>query len=319
MTDRTLKRLSIVATLGMFVVLVMGATVTSTGSGEGCGQSWPLCNGQFIPEFAVASLIEYSHRLVTGIEGLLIAALAIGVWRAKRSRLEIRLLVPVMVGFLLLQAGLGAAAVMWPQDKAVLALHFGISLVAFASVFLTAVFLHQTGDRDSLRDRPVPTWFRRVVWGSIVYVYFVVYLGAYIRHTKTSLACFDWPLCNGYLFPGFSGPTGIAFAHRLAALGSVILVVIIFMWARRLRSERPDLYLGSTFALGLILLQTLSGAIIVFTRLNLFSALAHAAIMTVLFASLSYLVFQVVPRPRSVASHSNTRSKVPRARSSVLR
>ncbi|HUE76153.1 MAG TPA: COX15/CtaA family protein, partial [Chloroflexota bacterium] len=224
MTDRTLKRLSIAATFGMFVVLVMGATVTSTGSGEGCGRSWPLCNGEFIPEFALSSLIEYSHRLVTGIEGLLIAVLAIGVWRAKRSRLEIQILVPVMVGFLLLQAGLGAAAVVWPQEKAVLALHFGISLVAFASVFLTAVFLHQTDGRDSLRDRPVPIWFRRAGWGSIVYVYGVVYLGAYIRHTKTSLACFDWPLCNGYLFPGFSGPAGIAFAHRLAALGAVILV-----------------------------------------------------------------------------------------------
>ena len=52
----------------MFVVLVMGATVTNTGSAEGCGRSWPLCNGQFIPEFAVATLIENMTARLLGEE-----------------------------------------------------------------------------------------------------------------------------------------------------------------------------------------------------------------------------------------------------------
>jgi cytochrome c oxidase assembly protein subunit 15 len=111
----------------------MGAAVTNTGSAQGCGRSWPLCNGQFVPEFTVATAIEYSHRAVTGIEGLLIVALSVAMlvlWRRER---EVQVLVPLMLGALVLQAGLGAAAVMLPQSPAVLASHFGISLVAFAS------------------------------------------------------------------------------------------------------------------------------------------------------------------------------------------
>src|SRR3979411_2455399 len=83
-----LRGLAAVAALGMFVVLVMGATVTNTGSSEGCGRSWPLCNGQFVPEFTVAPAIEYSHRAVTGVEGVLVVALTVAMlarWRSSRE------------------------------------------------------------------------------------------------------------------------------------------------------------------------------------------------------------------------------------------
>jgi len=79
-----LRRSAVAATIGMFVVVAMGSTVTNTGSGEGCGDSWPLCNGEFVPVPDRATLIELSHRLVTGVEGFLIAGLAWTAWRARR-------------------------------------------------------------------------------------------------------------------------------------------------------------------------------------------------------------------------------------------
>src|SRR5437763_13601473 len=93
------------ATAGMFLVLAMGAAVTSTGSGEGCGRSWPLCNGRFIPEFAVTTAIEFSHRAVTGVESLLIVAAGAGVPRGWRRRIEARVLGPRLLFDLRLQAG----------------------------------------------------------------------------------------------------------------------------------------------------------------------------------------------------------------------
>ena len=126
---RGLKIVAVAATVGMFIVLLMGATVTNTGSAQGCGKSWPLCQGRFIPEYAFETMVEYSHRLVTGIEGLLIAGLAIGAWLIRRRLPELRVLVPLMVVTLLLQSGMGAWAVMYPQTPPVMALHFGISMV----------------------------------------------------------------------------------------------------------------------------------------------------------------------------------------------
>src|SRR3981081_3954330 len=141
---------------GMFVVLVMGATVTNTGSAEGCGRSWPLCNGQFVPEFTVATAIEYSHRAGTGVEGLLVVALRgviVGRWRADR---EVVGLAVLMLGTLLLQAGLGAGAVLVPQSPFMLATHFGVSLVAVAATFLSGMLVFEGTRGVPSAPPPVP-------------------------------------------------------------------------------------------------------------------------------------------------------------------
>src|SRR6202158_1537180 len=108
---RALRWLAAATTGGMFLVLVMGAAVTNTGSAEGCGRSWPLCNGQFVPEFTVATAIEYSHRAVTGVEGVLVVALAVAMLTTWRGAREVVVLTALMLGTLVLQAGLGAGAV----------------------------------------------------------------------------------------------------------------------------------------------------------------------------------------------------------------
>lgn len=301
---RVTRWLAVTATAGMFIVLLMGATVTKTGSGEGCGASWPLCHGKFIPEFAIATAIEYSHRLVTGIEGLIIGALAVCALIGWRHHREIQVLVPVMIFVLLLQSGLGAWAVKSPQSPLVMAAHFGISLTALASVLLTAVYLYGLSGGARVRSISSPSGFRPFVFGVLGYIYIVVYLGAYIRHTNASMACVDWPLCNGQVIPGFSGPEGVVFIHRLAALAGMVLVGVLAVWAYRFRSARPDLYRGSVLAAGLILAQSLSGAFVVWTRLDFVATMSHAALAALLFACLSYLCYQVIPRSSVSDGHA---------------
>jgi len=287
---RMLRWGAIATAAGMFLVLVMGAVVTNTGSAEGCGRSWPLCNGQFVPEFTVQTAIEYSHRAVTGLESVLVVGLTVAMlarWRADR---EVRVLAPLMLGTLLLQAGLGAGAVLVPQSPAMLASHFGVSLVAFAATFLSAVYVwsHTTGTLPS--EAAVAPAVRRLVLGTGLYILLVVYLGAYVRHAGVSLACADWPLCNGQLVPSLHGPSGIVFAHRLAALVGVLLLGWLALAARRV-GLAPG---AASAAFGLGIFQALSGAVVVWTHLGLFSTLAHAGIMALLFAALAVLVRRVL-------------------------
>ena len=79
---RYLKWLSVIATFGMIFVLLGGALVTKTDSGAGCGDSWPLCHGQLIPsEITLELVIELSHRLVSGIVGIVVLALSFFSWK----------------------------------------------------------------------------------------------------------------------------------------------------------------------------------------------------------------------------------------------
>ncbi len=284
-----MRGLAAVAALGMFIVLVMGATVTNTGSAEGCGRSWPLCNGQFVPEFTVATAIEYSHRAVTGAEGVLVVALTVAMlarWRADR---EVVVLATLMLGTLLLQAGLGAGAVLMPQSPFMLATHFGVSLVAFASTFLSAAVVFERTRRAPPRVRIATRGLRIWVSGVGVYMLGVVYLGAYVRHAGVSLACADWPLCNGQIVPILEGAVAVVFAHRLAAIGALVLLA----WLAYIANKEGVGQHATKVSVCLAVLQALSGAVVVWTRLDLFSTLGHAAIMALLFAALAVLTRQV--------------------------
>jgi cytochrome c oxidase assembly protein subunit 15 len=60
-------------------VIVWGSAVRSTGSGAGCGDHWPLCNGTVVQHHpALATLIEFAHRATSGID--LICVLALLAW-----------------------------------------------------------------------------------------------------------------------------------------------------------------------------------------------------------------------------------------------
>src|SRR5207247_8481287 len=138
----------------------------------------------------------------------------------------------LMLGTLLLQAGLGAGAVLAPQSPFILATHFGVSLIAFAATFLSAVAVFDRTRAAPSTPRPLPAHLRRWVIGVAAYALLVVYLGAYIRHAGVSLACPDWPLCNGQVVPGLDAATGFVFAHRLAAIGALLLLAWLVRLAR---------------------------------------------------------------------------------------
>lgn len=296
------RRIAALAAAGMFVVLLQGTLVTNTGSADGCGNSWPLCHGEFIPSYTFSTAIEFSHRFVVSIESVLILAAAAGALWFWRRRIEVRILVPVMVFFLFLQAGLGAAAVMWPQSDPVIALHFGISLIAFASTLLLATFLYEIDGRDRRRDIRVPRAFAWAAWALAGYTYVVVYIGAYVRHSNASLACSDWPLCNGDYIGGFQGAVGVAFGHRVSALVLLLATAGVVLWARRLRHARPEVFWSALLAFGFVIAQAISGAFVVLTRLDTFATLSHGMLVSAFFGALAYLCFHTLPRPRSASA-----------------
>jgi cytochrome c oxidase assembly protein subunit 15 len=207
------------------------------------------------------------------------------LWLWRRAR-EVVVLALLMLGTLLLQAGLGAGAVLVPQSPFTLATHFGVSLVAFAATFVSGMLVFERTAETPTVARRVPARLRRWVIGVGVYVLVVVYLGAYIRHAGISLACVDWPLCNGQVIPSLDGATGFVFAHRLAAIGALLLLGYLV----RICGAAGVGRFAAIAALTLGVLQALSGALVVWTRLGLFSTLAHAAVMALLFATLAHLV-----------------------------
>jgi cytochrome c oxidase assembly protein subunit 15 len=289
---KIIKRLSSLSAIGMFLVLVMGALVTKTDAGRGCGDDWPLCNGQFVPAYTIPSLIEYSHRAVVGIVTLLLVATTLLVFRYIKRK-DARLFVTGAVFFTLLQAVMGALAVKWPQSSAVLALHFGLSLLAFACTLLLALVFTRWGDYSSKIGGNLTGGMQILVWVTAIYCYIVVYLGAFVRHTESSGGCSGWPLCNGQFIPEISGATGIVFAHRVAALLLFFCILFLFVAARKGYNPKEPIVQGSKWAFILVITQVISGAVVTWSIGNdsfyLFAGMLHSVIIACLFGLLSYL------------------------------
>ncbi|HXH48995.1 MAG TPA: COX15/CtaA family protein [Terriglobia bacterium] len=129
------------------LVILWGAVVRATGSGAGCGEHWPLCQGVVIPHAEqIATLIEFSHRATSGIDVLLVVGL---VWMAFRrfGRGHAVRKYAAASGFFTLTEGLvGAALVLFGQvgnvvstgRVVILSVHLVNTFLLLASLALTA-------------------------------------------------------------------------------------------------------------------------------------------------------------------------------------
>jgi len=101
---------------GLFVSVISilaGAIVRATGSGDGCGSTWPKCNGSFIPNLLETSeIIEFIHRSISGV--LLVITLILFVKSTKLPKVNLtRKITLLLTFFVLLEAAIGAVIVLY--------------------------------------------------------------------------------------------------------------------------------------------------------------------------------------------------------------
>lgn len=96
------------------LVILWGGYVRASGSGAGCGSHWPLCNGEVVPRTpTMATIIEFSHRLTSGLALILVVVLAIQAFRHYERRHPVRLFAGLSVFFMLTEALVGAGLVLF--------------------------------------------------------------------------------------------------------------------------------------------------------------------------------------------------------------
>ena len=96
------------------LIIIWGALVRASGSGAGCGNHWPLCNGEIVPRAPqIETVIEFSHRVTSGIALLGVVVLLVWAWRAYPRRHRVRRAAAVSMFFMLTEALIGAGLVLF--------------------------------------------------------------------------------------------------------------------------------------------------------------------------------------------------------------
>ncbi|QBK06305.1 heme A synthase [Hylemonella gracilis] len=327
---RSLQALTLLTLFLTFDLTLFGAFTRLSDSGLGC-PDWPGCYGEASPFGARAQIsaaqevmptgpvthgkawVEMIHRyLATGV-GVLILVLAVATWwvylRGRRSDgqgaggAQGRWSGPLHPGWAMLtlfwvcvQGAFGALTVTMKLFPAIVTLHLLGALLLLALLSWQAVRYAQWHDDGTLRARAVamPHGLRRALVLGLALLVLQIALGGWVSTNYAVLACTEFPLCQGSLWPDmdfaqgfefwralgktaagehitFAALTAIHYAHRLVAYA----VIVVLAWlAWRLRALPAWRRMADALA-GVLLLQFLTGLSNVVLGWPLLAALLH--------------------------------------------
>ncbi len=147
MKSRALARYAWGVLFYTIAVIIWGAYVRATGSGDGCGQHWPTCQGTIIPQpEQVKTIIEFTHRLMSGLDFLLVLVMLIWSFRIYPKGHLVRLGASLAMAFMVVETLAGAGLVIFQlvaynasvARAVVMAVHLLITFLLLAALALNA-------------------------------------------------------------------------------------------------------------------------------------------------------------------------------------
>jgi heme A synthase len=287
------------------LVIMWGAFVRATGSGAGCGNHWPLCNGEVVPRpQQIETVIEFSHRLSSGLALLLVIGLFIWAFRTYPKGHPVRLGGSLSLAFIITEALVGAGLVLFElvayndsmARAVVMALHLINTFLLLGALTLTA-WWGSGGRPVRLKGQGTVAWLLGIgLLGMLV-------LGASGGITALGDTLFPTTSLAEGLQQKFSPTAHILVRLRLLhPLIAVIVGVYLVLAGAICQARRPDpltkrLVQGLTV---LYLIQLLAGAINVVLLAPIWLQLVHLLLSDLIWITLVLLASSVLAEPAKV-------------------
>jgi heme a synthase len=321
------RRLAWVSLVLAFGQIVLGAIVRITGSGLGCGDHWPRCQGYWFPPLnRVDLVIEVSHRYVAATLTAAIIAFVGAAW-IKRGAAggsgRGGLLRPALLAAgLVIAAALFGAVTVWLElvNKAVIVTHLSIAMSLLAVLVVAVVRGEEqraaiaNATSPALRGPPrnailallglSPSPFSRLRHHSNAAVsqgsaraaafgatlgFLAIVLGALTANVPgANSSCTGFPLCQGGLVPTDSSQL-LQFTHRIIAFG--LFFFIGWLGVMLTKRREPRLATMARFTLSAIFVQLMVAATMISLRLPPLWRSVHEALGTLVWVLLFALAY----------------------------
>ena len=178
MTNTRFAKYAWIVLIANLFVILWGAYVRATGSGAGCGNHWPLCNGEIVPRAAqIETTIEFSHRLSSGAVLLLVIALVFWAYRQYPKGHPVRLGATLSTVLIVTEALVGAGLVLFEwvaKDASIgrvisISVHLINTFLLLAALSLTAWWA-SGGEALFFKNRGAVTWAFGVGFAGIMLI-----------------------------------------------------------------------------------------------------------------------------------------------------
>jgi heme A synthase len=294
------ETLAVVTAVATLALIAVGALVRTTGSGLGC-PDWPLCQGGLIPPMEREAIIEYLHRTLASVVGLLIVTTAAFTWRLRRDDRPLVTLALVSLPLLALQAWLGKVTVERELPAEVVAIHLSTALILFAVVSLIAAFVVQGPARRRIESVERAS-LQRVAMIAATVTAVVMVIGAYVVGADAGFACTGWPGCPEAQAPFVNGERlqHIHWLHRFTVLGGLLAIGFLGLVASNQRTPSLMLQRAVYAVLALYGAQIVIGGLNIWSDFSDAARVGHLAVGSAIWALLVVIV--VAGRYERVAS-----------------
>jgi heme a synthase len=146
--DNLLRFFAYGSVISTYILIVIGGYVTTSNSGLGCGESWPLCQGAVFPSLNNPQVvIELTHRLFNSVVGIFILGLSIVVWARYRSAGSIVILSTTSLIALIVQVILGMVTVTTSLNPIVSDAHLALASAILSIVVANAIMVRYLTSR----------------------------------------------------------------------------------------------------------------------------------------------------------------------------
>lgn len=195
-----LKKLSLLAIITTFILIIWGAVVHNTESSLAC-PDWPLCYNQFFPEMKGSILIEHGHRLLASFVGLLtllILFFSYKNYKNLKNEFNAKILKFSLLAlfFVLIQGLLGGITVALRLPTIVSTSHLGLSLIYLSTLIYLNHLLNEEelilNLNNQLKNFNHDNWNPLLGHGlffSLILLYLQILLGAFMRHAGAGASC----------------------------------------------------------------------------------------------------------------------------------
>jgi len=311
------RRLALATVVATFLLVILGGLVRVSDSGLGCGpggsgfHGWPLCQGDVVPGADLNTVVEYSHRTVASLVGLLTLSLFV---LALRRYPRFRLATGLAFGGVVMEGLLGALTVEKNLEEELVAAHLGLAMLILG----LGLWIWRAS-RPETRQVDADPGFRRLAVTTQVFVWLTVVAGGYMAGTQhygrpdyqlgdgAHHACGrEFPTCNGDFLPfGDARLVDIHLTHRVFMYITAALVVWLAVAAIRRGLARAGWAL-----LAILVVQILVGALNVWLEEYEALIVLHLGLGTVLWVTSTWMTLQLFRVPAAAPAARRERELV---------
>ncbi len=338
--DRNLGKWFLWISILVVFLVVIGGIVRLTDSGLSIPE-WPIINGSLLPpisdddweavyktyhsviegvevdsvyhnaypgiipigRFKQMFAIEYFHRFIAAVLGILYIVLMAKVLRRREMRSHFGVRIWIGLALLILQAVMGGIVVKYDLQAEFLAVHLGLAFAFFGVLFWTAMNLLKPPDKTKTY---YSKFLSRIAWTGVVVLFLQVLSGAIVAGTKAGLSWNTWPLIGDYLIPpsnvmwrSYMGILNfihnevlVQFIHRWWAFAALIVILFLVFYSLKFKIT-SRCRIAFRIITSVVALQVFLGIITLLTKVPATLGVLHLTLGIILFGNMLFITYEL--------------------------